>query len=140
MGKAPMRVISEAMVDNNQSKPFRILCVDNEQMIIDGMESLIGEWGYDVDVALDETAANELIAENQPDLIIIDYHLNNDQTGLNVVSSWQESWLKETPVIVITADYTDEVRLATKSSGFNLLKKPVRPMQLKGLIERALIV
>ena len=139
LGRAPVKVQPETVFESDQSQAFRVLCVDNEQMIIDGMESLISEWGYDVDVALDEAAANELIAENQPDLIIIDYHLNNDQTGLNVVSSWQESWLKDTPVIVITADYTDEVRLATKSSGFNLLKKPVRPMQLKGLIERALI-
>jgi DNA-binding NtrC family response regulator len=90
-----------------------------------------------VDVALDEEAANILVDQHKPDLVIIDYHLNNSQTGLNVLSSWQESWLKETPVIVITADYTDDVRLATKTSGFNLLKKPVRPLQLKGLIEQA---
>jgi PAS domain S-box-containing protein len=138
ISKAPAKEMVETVIESQGTKAYRILCVDNEQLIIDGMESLIGEWGYDVDVALDEEAANELISENQPDLIIIDYHLNNDQTGLNVVSSWQESWLKDTPVIVITADYTDEVRLATKSSGFNLLKKPVRPMQLKGLIEQAL--
>lgn len=127
---------SEGSEDANRSR--RILCVDNEQLIIDGMESLISEWGYDVDVALDERAANELVERHRPDLVIIDYHLNDEQTGLNVVSSWQESWLKTTPVIVITADYTDDVRLATKASGFNLLKKPVRPMQLKSLIEQAL--
>lgn len=138
LGKAPVKAEVEAEKDGEQDNAFRILCVDNEQLIIDGMESLISEWGYEVDVAIDERAANELIDDNKPDLVIIDYHLNDEQTGLNVVSSWQQSWLKETPVIVITADYTDEVRLATKASGFNLLKKPVRPMQLKGLIEQAL--
>ncbi len=138
IGKKPQALASVVEKDGFKNRAFRILCVDNEQQIIDGMESLISEWGYDVDVALDEQAANELIASHKPDLVIIDYHLNDSQTGLNVVSSWQDSWLNDTPIIVITADYTDEVRLATKSSGFNLLKKPVRPLQLKGLIEQAL--
>jgi signal transduction histidine kinase/Na+/proline symporter len=138
VGKEPAKLAAISEKEDGQNRAFRILCVDNEQSIIDGMESLIGEWGYDVDVALDESQANNLVEKNKPDLVIIDYHLNNSQTGLNVVSSWQESWLKDTPVIVITADYTDEVRLATKSGGFFLLKKPVRPMQLKGLIEQAM--
>ncbi|WP_196158053.1 PAS-domain containing protein [Reinekea sp. G2M2-21] len=138
VGSKPKEQKAEAEKDGERNRAFRILCVDNEQLIIDGMESLISEWGYEVDVALDERAANELIAACKPDLVIIDYHLNDSQTGLNVVSSWQDSWLTDIPVIVITADYTDEVRLATKSSGFNLLKKPVRPLQLKGLIEQAL--
>lgn len=138
LGHKPIEARAETEDSTMSTRSHRILCVDNEQLIIDGMESLIGEWGYEVDVALDERAANELIEQHRPDLVIIDYHLNNEQTGLNVVSSWQESWLKDTPVIVITADYTDEVRLATKAGGFNLLKKPVRPMQLKSLIEQAL--
>ncbi|MFQ3230556.1 sodium:solute symporter family transporter [Reinekea sp.] len=112
----------------------RVLCLDNEQSIIDGMKSLVGEWGYIVDVALNEAAANLLIAEVKPDLVIIDYHLDNNVTGLNVLDRWKLSWLEKTPVIVITADYTEEVREATKARGFQLLKKPVRPMQLKSLI------
>ena len=139
IGQRPQLVTSVVEKDGFKNRAFRILCVDNEQQIIEGMESLMSEWGYDVDVAIDELAANELIAQHKPDLIIIDYHLNDAETGLNVVASWQDSWLKDTPVIVITADYTDEVRLATKSGGFYLLKKPVRPLQLKGLIEPALV-
>jgi PAS domain S-box-containing protein len=137
ISQKPKTILDDSEKYVGQNRSYRILCVDNEQMIIDGMESLMSEWGYDVDVALDEEAANILVDQHKPDLVIIDYHLNNSQTGLNVLSSWQESWLKETPVIVITADYTDDVRLATKTSGFNLLKKPVRPLQLKGLIEQA---
>jgi DNA-binding NtrC family response regulator len=87
---------------------------------------------------MNEDGANSHIAEKEPDLIIIDYHLDNDVTGIDVVSNWQQSWLKDTPVIVITADYTDDVRHATKEKGFYLLKKPVRPLQLKALISKAL--
>lgn len=129
----------EATLEENTEQPnYRILCVDNEQQIIDGMESLIGEWGYDVASALDETGAAPYIDEQKPDLVIIDYHLDNDITGLEVIGRWQEGWLKTQSVIVITADYTDEVRVATREKGFYLLKKPVRPLQLKALIEQAL--
>ena len=139
VGKKPAPQAKVIELDNNRPNASRILCVDNEKMIIEGMKSLIGEWGYTVDVALNEAAADSLIEAHLPDLVIIDYHLDDAQTGLNVVSSWKKAWLKETPVIIITADYNDAVRLATKSSGFYLLKKPVRPMQLKALIEQALI-
>jgi len=138
VGKKPVPKVSIEERDDNKQNTQRILCVDNEQLIIDGMESLISEWGYTVDVALGELTANELVEDNKPDLVIIDYHLDDSQTGLSVVSTWQQSWLIDTPIIVITADYTEEVRLATKTRGFNLLKKPVRPMQLKALIEQAL--
>lgn len=135
---APKNASKAAETEDSYPHGQRILCVDNEQMIIDGMQSLIGEWGYQVDVALDQQQASKLIEQNKPDLVIIDYHLNDQQTGLNVVADWKQSWLAQTPVIVITADYTEEVRLATQTSGYRLLKKPVRPMQLKALIEQAL--
>ncbi|TXR53366.1 hybrid sensor histidine kinase/response regulator [Reinekea thalattae] len=117
---------------------WRILCVDNEQQIIDGMQSLMQAWGYQVDVALDEQAADQHIQKSQPELVIIDFHLNNEVTGLEVIDRWQQSWMQQTPVIVITADYTDEVRHATKDKGYYLLKKPIRPLQLKALLEKIL--
>jgi PAS domain S-box-containing protein len=137
-GKLAPEVKQDPLLQEEEKTDYRILCIDNEQQIIDGMESLIGEWGYCVVTAMNEDGANSHIAEKEPDLIIIDYHLDNDVTGIDVVSNWQQSWLKDTPVIVITADYTDDVRHATKEKGFYLLKKPVRPLQLKALISKAL--
>ncbi|MCH8531692.1 MAG: hybrid sensor histidine kinase/response regulator [Saccharospirillum sp.] len=117
---------------------YRILCVDNEQQIIEGMHSLLVEWGYQVDTALDQAGADQCIAQAIPDLIIIDYHLDQGVTGLSLLEHWQQTWLQETPVIVITADYTDEVRSAIEKQGFRLLKKPVRPLQLRSLVDSVL--
>ncbi|MBU2863145.1 hybrid sensor histidine kinase/response regulator [Reinekea forsetii] len=130
--------VSQPSVEESTVKEARILCLDNEQLIVEGMKSLVSEWGYDVDAAMNEAEANKLIAMNKPDLVVIDYHLDHGETGLNVLDRWNQSWFRNIPAIVITADYTEEVRQATKARGYQLLKKPVRPMQLKALIASVL--
>ncbi|GGX65564.1 hybrid sensor histidine kinase/response regulator [Saccharospirillum salsuginis] len=126
------------LVDEANSRVYRILCVDNEQQIIEGMHSLLAEWGFQVDTAADKDGAEACVARAMPDLIIMDYHLDQGLTGLSLLKEWQQTWLRHTPVIVITADYTDEVRLAIEKRGFRLLKKPVRPLQLRSLVDAAL--
>lgn len=115
-----------------------ILCVDNEAHIIEGMRSLLSEWGFSVAAANDRDQAEAALQRQRPDLIIMDYHLAPDLTGLALLQSWQGRAIGDIPVIVITADYTEAVRLATERRGYRLLKKPVRPLQLRALVDAVL--
>lgn len=132
--------LAETIKEEAKDAPLNahILCLDNEQAIVEGMKSLITEWGYSVSGAYHEVQATQALQTRAPDLVIVDYHLDDGQTGLAVVGKWQASGQCQVPVIVITADYTDQVRAQTERLGFRLLKKPVRPRQLKNLIEQSL--
>ncbi len=113
---------------------YHILCVDNEIQIVEGMNSLLAEWGFSVSVASQPEQAWELACELKPDLIVMDYHLDQTLTGLSVLEDWHSRGLADVPVIMITADYTEEVRQAIEKRGYRLLKKPVRPLQLRALL------
>ena len=125
--------VSEQETGNNSQL---ILCIDNEQQIVDGMGSLLNDWGYQVVTATNEQQAIELLEGKIPHMTIVDYHLDAGVTGVQVMKSLQQLWLRTIPCLVITADYTPEVKDEIKDHQYYLLKKPVKPMALRSLLRK----
>lgn len=115
-----------------------ILCIDNEQQIVDGMEHLLSDWGYEVITACNEAQAIERLSGRTPMLTIVDYHLDFGITGLDVMAHLQQLWQEVPPCLVITADYTEEVKKNIESQSYFLLKKPVKAMALRATINKIL--
>ncbi len=113
-----------------------ILCIDNEQQIVDGMGSLLNDWGYQVVTATNEQQALNILAGKVPNMTIIDYHLDAGVTGIEVMKNLQKRWQLNLPCLVITADYTTEVKDEITQNKFYLLKKPVKPMALRSLLRK----
>lgn len=120
----------------NPAAGQHILCIDNEPSIVEGMSRLLEDWGYKVSVGVDESSARAALAGRIPDLIVVDYHLENGVTGLQVMQGFAQEY--RGPCIVITADYTEEVERGVALRGYKLLKKPVRPLALRSLIAEVL--
>jgi Na+/proline symporter/signal transduction histidine kinase len=115
-----------------------ILCIDNEQQIVDGMGSLLSDWGYQVVTAINEQQAIQMLAGRIPNMTIIDYHLDAGVTGVGVMGNLQQLWAVNLPCLVITADYTMEVKDEILQHQFYLLKKPVKPMALRSLLRKVM--
>lgn len=115
----------------------RVLVIDNEPTILDGMRALLGGWGCEVDVALSGTEALKRLAESTtaPDVLIADYHLG-DEFGDAVVTRLRETLGAEIPAMIITADRSPELREALEAAGLHQLNKPIRPAQLRALLSR----
>ena len=117
-----------------------ILCVDNEPDILDGMQGLLSKWGALPLVARDREAALEGCRrirgehDRQPSLLIVDYHLDDGEIGLDVIDAVHEELGRSIPAIVLTADHTDEVAAILRERGHALLNKPVRPASLRAQI------
>lgn len=123
---------------NNVDFSGFILCIDNEQQIIDGMTDLLSDWGYRSIAAKSQQQAMHKIDQEIPGLAIVDYHLDKGITGLDVMNTLTEQWKQSIPCIVVTADYTDEVKQQIDNLGYHLLRKPVKPLSLRSLINRLL--
>ncbi|MCL6416206.1 hybrid sensor histidine kinase/response regulator [Aestuariirhabdus sp. Z084] len=121
-----------------QDHEAQVLCIDNESQIVAGMLSLLDEWGYPVVGAVSEKAALEQLQGVVPDLLIIDYHLDQGVTGIDVAERLRQRWGRSVPVIVITADYTEEVTSLIRARGLQLLRKPVKPLALRASLLAAL--
>ncbi len=121
-----------------------VLCIDNEQEILDGMHGLLRKWGAAPSVA---TNRDEALAEmqrvheasgNWPALLLVDYHLDNKTTGLEVIIALREFSGVNLPAVILTADHSDKVAHLVRLGGHVLLHKPVKPAALRALINRIL--
>ncbi|HMV85569.1 MAG TPA: sigma-54 dependent transcriptional regulator [Blastocatellia bacterium] len=121
----------------------RILVVDDEPSITDGLRLLLGAEGHAVETSPSFGAARTLIerrAPNQPfDLVLTDLQLPDDhQGGLSLLRLVKEL-TPETEVIVITGHATvSEAVEATKAGAYNFVEKPFEPEQILLQVERAL--
>jgi len=118
----------------------RILCIDNETLILEGMKAMLSGWGCDVYTATTIGGAKSVLRnlDGEPDAILADYHLDNEVTGMMALEALNERLQGAVPGIVITADRTEEVAEEVRRSGYHLLQKPVRPAALRALLTRTL--
>jgi PAS domain S-box-containing protein len=112
----------------------RILCIDNEPNVLAGMRALLESWGCLVDLAVDEKQACAAIQHALPDIVIADFQLDEGLTGLQVVKVLNAIAAKTLPVIVVTANNTEDVRRLTESHGHLFMAKPVKPARLRALM------
>ena len=113
-----------------------VLCIDNDQSILDGMRVLLEGWGCRVRTASEVPIPDaSLLSGDRPDLILADYHLDRDN-GLAAVHLLRRAWGVEIPAVLITADRTSEVRAAAEAMGLSVLNKPVKPAALRALLMR----
>ncbi|MEO7071886.1 MAG: PAS domain-containing hybrid sensor histidine kinase/response regulator [Rhodanobacter sp.] len=115
--------------------PLRVLCLDNDAAILDGMRALLGRWGVDCRVALDVAEASFELQAGVIDVILADYHLGDDMDGLQAVAHLGTQLDKLPPVVVITADGSTDLKQRARALGYPLLHKPVRPAALRALLE-----
>lgn len=115
----------------------QVLCIDNEPNILTGMNSLLSRWQCNVGIARDRREVQALLDSGfRPELVLVDYHLDEGDTGIELMS-WLRG-LSETalPGVVISADGRDELIMRIRLNGLDYLPKPVKPAALRALISR----
>lgn len=127
----------ECLEDCLANRP--VLVLDNDASICMGMERLLDGWGMDVMTAMNRQEASELIEDGfQPDLLLVDYHLDNNETGLDVAQYLNGLFDSPVPVLMITANYSRELNTLIEAIQYKLLNKPVKPMKLRMMMSSLL--
>jgi CheY-like chemotaxis protein len=114
-------------------KGLRILCIDNEPKILEGMRLLIEGWGCNTQAVDALSAVQALSIRQPPDLVIADYHLA-DGTGIEAILHLRQHFGVDIPSLLVTADRTLEVRAEAEKHGIAVQHKPVRPAALRAYI------
>lgn len=116
-----------------------VLCIDNDQQVLDAMRSLLSGWSCDVIAARSQNDAVIGLVRQQrfPDIMLADYHLDRGDTGINVMNTLQEYFGGGVPGVLITADFTPEVKRLALQAGYRYLRKPVNPGALRSLLRNA---
>ncbi|KRP43518.1 histidine kinase [Pseudomonas libanensis] len=127
----PVPTMSEPMLERLQGAKVWVL--DNDAAICAGMRTLLEGWGCQVVTALseDDLARQVDNYHAEADLLIADYHLDDDQNGVDAVARINGRRGRAIPALMITANYSNELKLQIRELGHTLMHKPVRPMKLK---------
>ncbi|MBK9080384.1 MAG: hybrid sensor histidine kinase/response regulator [Hyphomicrobium sp.] len=117
-----------------------LIVIDNDLVVLDAMQTLLARWGADVRLARDLDDISEVLGESdfKPALILADYQLDNGVTGLDAIARIRQLMNPSLPAIVITADRREETATNAARAGCELLYKPVKPAELRSLIQHLL--
>jgi Na+/proline symporter/signal transduction histidine kinase len=115
----------------------RVLCIENEPVVLGGMLTLLKGWGCQVIVAASESEAIAVLDEagEDIDLVLADYHLDRG-TGDNAIRAVRQHVGREVPGVIITADHTPKIQRELRRGGFVVLRKPVKAAALRALVNQ----
>jgi len=116
----------------------RLLVIDNEESILLSMAALLEQWGCTVVTATDEQSAMTALDGVAPDAILADYHLDHGLTGWDVVLAVRGRFNQALPVVMITADRSDQCRQQLQGCGVPVLNKPVKPGKMRSVLSHLL--
>ena len=122
-------------VDRRQLDGMVVLCIDNEEKILHGMEALLGGWGCKVFKAADIHGALATLAQAgaTPHGLLVDYHLDGGN-GIDAITQLRWRFGSDLPAILITADRSRRVSEDARGQGIQVLNKPVRPAAMRALL------
>ncbi|MFC3852921.1 hybrid sensor histidine kinase/response regulator [Salinispirillum marinum] len=126
----------DSLVKTERFAWSRVWLIENDVQVAQGMRGLLEAWGCIVVVAHDlaNLSAQVNMAQTPVDLLISDYHLDDQVLGIDVINRIQASRAVPVPAMIITADYSRELKEQARAQGIHLVHKPVKPHRLRALM------
>ncbi|HET6396679.1 MAG TPA: PAS domain-containing hybrid sensor histidine kinase/response regulator, partial [Pseudoxanthomonas sp.] len=109
---------------------LRVLCLDNDREILDGMRALLSRWEATAITASTVDEALARMADGAPQAMLVDYHLHDRLDGLDALDALRRAG-GPVPGALLTADGRDELVRQARLRGYRLLTKPVKPASLR---------
>jgi two-component system, sensor histidine kinase len=117
----------------------RIVIVEDEPAVRAGLEVLLAGWGAQID-SFDSVSASRAWAERsdpllvKPDLLIVDYRLEDGLNGVDAIKALRARFGPATPAILVTGSTMTGHDREAQEHDFHLLIKPVVPNKLRAMI------
>lgn len=117
-----------------------ILLVDNDAIMLKAIQTQLEEWGCKVLAAKDESTLTSQLNKHDftPKIVISDYHLDNDENGVDLIEKTLSKQVWKVPCIICSADPSEQVREHTNSAQFYFMRKPIKALALKKLMKQLL--
>ncbi len=115
---------------------LKVLAIDNEPRVLEGLSVLLKRWGCMVATAHGlEEARSALDAFGAPDVIIADYHLDSGD-GVAAIRTLRERFGRSIAAILATADRSPEVSAEASRADVVVMNKPLKPAPLRAQLTR----
>src|SRR5262249_5493245 len=115
-----------------------IVVIDDDALALDGMGGLLRSWGGRVIAARSaaETLTDLADGERPPDLVISDFHLSDQRTGIEAIEQLRAAFGALIPGFLVSGDISPVLLREAQRNGYHLLHKPVDPIPLRTMLNR----
>lgn len=132
-------VATETVESNLEYAGLRMLCVDDESTFVDTYKKYFSKRGFEVDTATSLKQYEQLLRQRHHHVILLDYYLDSDKIGGDVLLSMAEEHDRDATVVVVTGRPSLETAVASlRQRAFDYLSKPVKIDDLARSVNRAL--
>jgi Na+/proline symporter/CheY-like chemotaxis protein len=141
LGRAAIEPSAEAgapepLAAGEPLKGLKVLAIDNEPRVLEGLSLLLKRWGCMVATAHGLAEAMAAAQDfGAPDVIIADYHLDSGD-GVAAIRAVRERFGHSLAAILATADRGPEVRDQAEREDVVVMNKPLKPAPLRAQLTR----
>ena len=110
----------------------RILFIDDEPHIRDALTLILDAYQCHTTAAESPEQAIDLLSEKsmEPDIMIVDYRLKYEQTGVAAIQMLRNHFGRCIPAIIVTGDTSKSILQTVRKTGCRLLHKPLDAREL----------
>lgn len=116
----------------------RVLVVENDPVMRRAYDFLLGGWGMEVQAVDSVGAARDAVARRVPDLLLTDYRLDGEETGLQTITALTEDLGRALPALIVSAESAKAIRAEAGNIAVAILEKPVAEGDLRRAMQAAL--
>lgn len=130
------------LVQGKGDTPFdhTVMVIENDAEVLFATRQRLERWGARVLGVPSTEAAHVILQETGvvPEIVLADYHLDGDDTGLAAVAALRGATGHHLPAILITADRSESLRRRAAREDVSVISKPVKLSRLRPLIDWAI--
>ncbi|HVE05867.1 MAG TPA: hybrid sensor histidine kinase/response regulator [Paraburkholderia sp.] len=128
--------VSSEAVSTGAVEGSLIAVVDDEPEILDGMHTLLSQWGCETvcTETLEEATQGLIRHARRPDAFLVDYRLREGVSGISVIQDLQARFGTDIPAVIITGETAPDSLREVSGSGYQQIHKPLAPARLYQLL------
>jgi two-component system, sensor histidine kinase len=114
--------------------------VDDDALVLESLQAILTEWGYEVVTATDTDQAVTRIRERSrpPDIVIADYRLHGGRTGTEAILAIRALFDQPIPGVILTGETDLQFLRTAGGHDLGIAHKPVTPRQLGRVLNQQL--
>lgn len=118
----------------------KVLLVENDADVLQAMTFMLERWQCLVRAATSTDDALDMLGDTDwvPDIVIADQHLDGGDLGTATIAEVRDYLGRAVPALIVTADASEMVAKAARAAGIELMRKPLKPAQLRALLAHLL--